>query len=1156
MRLFILVFLFLSPVFIHSQAELEFRVTDAGGSSTCRDLFFNAQPMYQVNIDNKGWETYPRLLNCYNDFGTVQFTFGPYDCTKNVKNNVDVCIKVFDNDASVFDCNPIEDCAVEICQNIKIIPALDYPQRHRIETPTGGASEGWVEIEFLLTGSFDQSSNDHICGALELGTVDFGETLGDASAGGYENICAELGEDANPQAMHPDGWYLHRGVWFSFETGANPSGALFLNMLSDPLNLGDPLNLQGAIFTSDNDACEGDLTVVAVDWDPISENDTVRFYCPEPNTKYYILIDGIWTNPEMVGHFGLEIIDPGIEEVADLLCDNIELGAIPPGGFVESQMLSNFCLTNDGDPLPTRFVSDKSVWLSFVAPATGHVLIEGTSEKQLDPIDLEMAVFESDDNTCSGNMNQIGIVTDPLLRDEELELSCLTPGDTYFILVDGGFRDREGMFEIKVTELFDDTPITNQEPVLCVNETIQVGNNIYDANGFYVDTILLGGGCDSVVYTNLTVLDEIFTSIEQTIRANDLGSNTGAAEVTATGGSGNFSYEWSDGQRTAQAMNLEGGENYCVTVTDNTGTGGHCPQEICIYVEYITPIIPTFSTNDVRCFGESNGSLNFSVNNGEPPYSYRWSGNSFNDNGTIGDDEPIQVNDLPAGIYEVTVTDAFIDTIFQIEVIEPTLVEISVDEIINAACFGYCDGSISASGIGGVGNYDFAWQSGTKTDRIEDLCAGIYGLTLTDGNGCETNTSIPVQEPPEFIATGIEDNGVTCLGWTDGAGSISTNGNPTNYNWQNGANTQAVTDLGAGDYSVTVTNSDGCFDTTMVTISEPLNPYLVEISVDEPIVCKGETNGVLMSTPTGGTTVDYTWSTNENTENISELGAGWYFVTVTSDTKCEAVDSILLTEPDEIFATPEGNQLTCLDPDDGGVVTVLTTTGGMAPYQYSIDGTNFTADQNIGDLFSGDYDLIVQDVLGCEREFPFSIIPPPDINVNLPAEMEIDLGDEIRLDALSNNPRATFEWSNPDIPCATPDCKTLEFQPLVSETLQVIATDSTFFCVAKAEIAINVLKKYKVFIPSGFSPNNDGVNDLMGIYGGKDVAMIKNFKVFDRYGSNIYSETNFEANDNTIGWDGSWKGQDLDPGVYVYFAEIEFINGEVEIFKGDVTIAK
>ncbi len=191
-------------------------------------------------------------------------------------------------------------------------------------------------------------------------------------------------------------------------------------------------------------------------------------------------------------------------------------------------------------------------------------------------------------------------------------------------------------------------------------------------------------------------------------------------------------------------------------------------------------------------------------------------------------------------------------------------------------------------------------------------------MTLTDGNGCEANTSIIIEEPAEFIAIGNEERGVTCLGWTDGIGSISTNGNPTNYNWQNGENTMTVTDLAAGDYLVTVTNVDGCFDTTSVTISEPENPYLVEISVEEPIVCKGENNGALMSNPTGGTTVDYRWNTNAVTDNIGALGAGWYSVTVTSDTKCEAVDSILLTEPDEIFATAEGNQLTCLDPEAGG----------------------------------------------------------------------------------------------------------------------------------------------------------------------------------------------------------------------------------------------
>lgn len=1156
MRFFTLVFFSILPYLLSSQANLEFRVVDGGGTSTCRDFFFNATPMYQVNVDGKGWETYPRLLNCYNDWGNLQFTFGPYDCTKRVKNGVDVCIKVFDNDAGLLDCNPVEDCAVEICETIKIIPALDYPQVHRISTPTGGDSEGYVDIEFLLTGTFDQSPNDHICGAIELGTLDFGETLGDASAGGYENICAELFEDADPEQLHPDGWFLHRGVWFSFETGPNPSGVIMLNLLSDPLNLGDPLNLQGAFFKSDTDDCAGNLTVEAVEWDPVSENDTIRFYCPEPNTKYYLLVDGIWTLPEMTGYFGLEVIDPGIEEVGDLICDNVELGNIPPGGSVQSNLLSNFCLTNDGDPRPTRFISDKSVWLSFIAPPTGHVLIGGTSEKVFDPIDIEMAVFSSVDNTCTGALTQEAIVSDPSSTDESLEMSCLTPGDTYFILVDGGFRDRTGIFEIKVTELFDDTPITNQEPVLCVNQSIQVGNNVYTESGTYVDTILLGGGCDSVVYTDLIVLDSIFVEVEQIVRAADFGSLTGAAEVRARGGSGNFSYEWSDGQNVANAQNLEGGENYCVTVTDNAGAGGNCPKEICLYIEYITPIIPTFSTKDNLCFSDSNGGLTFSVNNGEPPYTYLWSGNSFSGNGQITDDEPVVIDDLPAGFYQVTVADVFIDTIFTIQVIEPPLVQVTIDNITDATCFGYCDGEIAITGIGGVGNFDYDWQSGQKSAMIDNLCAGAYGVTVTDRNGCKTNTSIPLREPDEFIAIGNEDKGVTCLGWSDGAGSVTTNGSPISYQWITGQTTASVTNMAAGDFSVTVTNSDGCFDTTNVVISEPEDPYLVSISVESPIQCPGDENAALKANPVGGNTVSYLWSNNERTDNITGLGTAVYSVTVTAETGCEAEETLFLSEPDELFANPEGNQLSCLDTDDGGVVTILTTTGGLSPYQYSVDGVNFTNDMNIGNLFAGDYDLIVQDALGCEREFPFSVIPPPEIDVILPLEMEIDLGDEIRLDAISNNPRAVFEWSNPDVPCISPDCQSLEFQPLQSENLVVTATDTTFFCTASAEIAINVLKKYKVFIPSGFSPNNDGVNDNFGIFGGKDVAGIKKFKVFDRYGSSIYSQTEFAPNDTTVGWDGSWRGKNLDPGVYVYFAEIEFINGEIEIFKGDITVAR
>ncbi len=1154
MRFFTLVlFFFVFPYILFSQANLEVTILNGEATTTCTDIFSpTPNTQWEVNVQGDGWEIYPKRANCYNELPNVQFTGGSFACPRDVPPTIEICFKAYDNDA-FFGCAPRTACEEEVCANFPVIPAVTA-RRHRLDLPTGGDSGGFVEFEIAVKGQFTRSGNDHICGAHEFGLLDFGETVGDASAGGFDNICAVDGVDPHPKDFDPDAWHLHKGVWFTFDTGPNPSSALFLNQVSDPLGLRNNISLQGAVFTSSTDDCEGALDLVAFDWEADAFNDTVRFYCPEPNTKYFVLIDGIWTTSARDGHFGFEVVDPGVEERGDEICDHVQLGQVPDVGLVASNgQLSNFCASSNNDPV-TSFSTEKTIWASFEAPSTGHVLVKAISETKLDPIDLEIAVFESSDGTCGGTFSERGSISINRQNDEFLELSCLTEGETYFIMIDGDVNNPEGLFELEVEALADDTPVTNQTVSICVNESLPVGNNSYDQSGFYVDTILLGGGCDSVVLTTLTVLDSIKIEVVQQGKAQDLGSFTGIVIASATGGDGNFTFTWSDGQNGSTATNLEGGQTYCVDVMDGEG----CVMQECIYIEYITPILPTFSSDEVRCFGELNGSLTFSVNNGEPPYFYSISGpnqTAVTTNG-LGDDELVTLTDLGAGFYDIFVRDDYFDTTFTVEVVQPELVEIDVVQQVDASCFKVCDGVISLEGIGGVGNYQFTWEDGNSVKSLSNLCADTYIIDMEDGNGCQTSISLQIKQPDEFIATGIEDKGVTCLGWTDGIGSITTNGTPTDFQWETGAIGQQVTDLAAGSYSVTVTNADGCLDTTFVEITEPEEPYEVEIELGSPIICKDDSNGALNTTVYGGNTISYNWNTNDRTPSIEDLPTGWYAITVTSESNCEAIDSFFLDQPDVLQALPEGNQLTCLDPFDGGVVQITTVNGGVAPYEFSVDGANFTSNDFVENLVPGQYDLIVKDDLGCEREFPFEILPPPPIDVELSGETTVDLGDIVSLSANTQNTNASFEWSSDQWDCITPDCSQIEFLPLNTQRVQVTATDSIFFCTATAIIEIDVIKNYKVFIPSAFSPNNDGLNDNLAIFGGNDVAIIKNFKVFDRYGATIYSQKDIVPNDESIGWDGSWKGSLLQTGVYVFFAKVEFIDGAVEIFKGDVTVVR
>ena len=136
------------------------------------------------------------------------------------------------------------------------------------------------------------------------------------------------------------------------------------------------------------------------------------------------------------------------------------------------------------------------------------------------------------------------------------------------------------------------------------------------------------------------------------------------------------------------------------------------------------------------------------------------------------------------------------------------------------------------------------------------------------------------------------------------------------------------------------------------------------------------------------------------------------------------------------------------------------------------------------------------------------------------------------------------------------DCLTQVVTPLVS-TVYSIVVEALNGCVDEDKVTVIVDRRRQVYIPNVFSPNLDGANDLFSIYAKPGTVLkINSLQVFDRWGNSLFLLEDFQPNNPTIGWDGSYKGQPMNPGVFVYVAEIEFIDGERTIFKGDVTIVR
>jgi len=288
---------------------------------------------------------------------------------------------------------------------------------------------------------------------------------------------------------------------------------------------------------------------------------------------------------------------------------------------------------------------------------------------------------------------------------------------------------------------------------------------------------------------------------------------------------------------------------------------------------------------------------------------------------------------------------------------------------------------------------------------------------------------------------------------------------------------------------------------------------------------------------------------------IATVGGEYQLTVLDTISGCSAVDYVDVisnqSQPQvEFTITP----ISCYGLSDGAI-EITSITGGQAPYTVSINESPFTADTLYAGLGQGNYNVIIQDANGCTTDLNFDLEQPQDIDVDLIALLEDDntilLGDSVDLLAMVNiniNDIDDVIWTAPnDMPCDT--CLANSFTPIETSTFSV--TIESNGCTADDELTIEV-NPGQVYIPNAFSPDFDGRNDEFVIYSDKTVAQVQEFKIYDRWGNHVFENYNFQTNDYKEGWDGSYKGEPMNTGIFTYYALVEFKDGRVEMFKGDV----
>jgi len=332
------------------------------------------------------------------------------------------------------------------------------------------------------------------------------------------------------------------------------------------------------------------------------------------------------------------------------------------------------------------------------------------------------------------------------------------------------------------------------------------------------------------------------------------------------------------------------------------------------------------------------------------------------------------------------------------------------------------------------------------------------------------------------------------------------------------------------------------------------------------INCFGNNTGQIAILHDGGNiggVFTYNWQNTAASGPLATgLASGSYSVTVVDEKGCSDSVDITLDAQEVVNATvPEPDPILCF----GGLtcITVDAATGGSGPeYRFSINGGPLYSLDSCIQVYASDQDYLVEvfDKDGCSYSTTVFIDQPEEVVVNLGVDVEVGLGEQAILSAqiVADNPIAVIEWTpiGPDDQCLGSNCQQLEVNPSGDETYLVLVTDING-CTGSDEVKVTVNSRRNVYIPNVFSPNGDAYNERFKVLTGNGVSRVNYFRIFDRWGEQVYNEENLEPNPTGVGdWDGTFRGSKLMPGVYVYLVEIEFIDNRKIVYRGSITLLR
>jgi gliding motility-associated-like protein len=476
-------------------------------------------------------------------------------------------------------------------------------------------------------------------------------------------------------------------------------------------------------------------------------------------------------------------------------------------------------------------------------------------------------------------------------------------------------------------------------------------------------------------------------------------------------------------------------------------------------------------------------------------------------------------------------------------------------------------------------SYVYEWSNGNGELLGNALSIGVdtggwYLLSVLDTiNGCTAKDSVLINDLTNYpTAEAGNPQWLNCeVDEVVLSGAGSTINPDVVYNWEgpaggiiSGGNTLFPTVALPGIYYIMVQDTaNGCMRTDSVEVRLDIATPQVQLPEEFILDCIDLTvliNGSVSSDPV----FTYNWTTDggtilsgAGTSSILAGSSGTYILTVlNSGNGCLASDTTTVIDPDPPSGADLSTMATCYGQREG-IIFVDAIVGGAPPYLVSLNGGPFTQQMNFSGLQGGSFLVTIEDSNGCRWDSTVVVPELEQVIVDLGVDINVELGDEIMLEAIVNIPAQLLDqiiWT-PEEGLSCTDCLNPTLLPLQTISYQITVVD-TSGCEASDNITIIVDTNGGVYVPNAFSPNGDGINEVFIVYAGPGVKEINVLKIFDRWGELVYEGYNFPPNDPLYGWNGIFRGEPMNPAVFAFFTIVEFINGEKRIIKGDVTLVR